>query len=153
MSTRFTATIHTTVLGACPTCQLDLFLEGLPRSVNSDSGVISRDPGLRCQIAWAGLIDVDHLNRLTVLRLQFGQHPRNTLANLILQVRRGNLLPLHLAGETLHRAPGSGVSPVVIDDGITEQPVKPGNNTLFIADIATSLDASYERRLQDVFRC
>jgi len=46
---------------------------------------------------------------------------------------------------------GRSAVAVVIDDGVAEHPVKPGNDALFVAHVGPPLQGAHEGRLQDVF--
>jgi len=136
----------------CTAGKRDLFAQRFARTMYPDGGIVGRDASLFAQISQTAFLQINPHQSLAILRLQSIQQSGNTLAYVALKrVLRLNVR-LKLADQSLRRSIRDSALPIVIDDGVSQNAIEPGNGGPFVANRRASLNTLYEGRLQNVLR-
>jgi hypothetical protein len=145
-----TLAVEAAVIGASAAGLFDLAAQGFPGPMHADGGIVGRDSRLAREVADVAIVEIDDLQRLAIFGLEGCEKAGNTLADLLTEEGIGLLNPGGLAAPGLQGALGSGAAAVMVDDGIAEDPIEPGDN-LLILDAGTAFDSAHEGGLEDVF--
>ena len=127
---------------------LELFSEPAPRAVEAHRGVVRSDAEGPGHGAKGLLVQVHALDQLGVFRLESRQEPPKARADLATDLRFvGGGVLRQLGREQARLRSGSAI---VVDDGVSQQPIEPGHRAFSVTDGAGLLDAPDEGRLEDV---
>lgn len=119
-------------------------------AVEADGGVIGGDAGLGGEFGGAAFLDVDELESMPVFGLEVIEEAGDAFAYLIAQVGR-RLFGFDLAGKGFEGAAGGSLMAVMVDDGIAQETIEPGDDAFFVAEGATALESTDEGSLEEVF--
>jgi hypothetical protein len=143
-------TVEATMLRTGPARPFHLMTQSLPGPVYANGGILRCDARLLREVAELALIQIHDLERLSVVRLESRQKAGNTPANLLPHRRSRFLMFRELSAPGLHCPFRGGPVTVMIDHGVTQDPIKPGHHP-FIVHTSASLQSAGERCLQNVF--
>ena len=151
MSVRATAiAVKASVLGAGPAGQRDLSAQRPPGSVELDAGIVGGHPDLLGNLRDALAADVDALEKISVVTLEHRKQTGHTPTNGALGIGIGLMGLRERCGHTLQGAVFGVAMAVEVDDGVSENPVEPGNHALLIPDRLHCLDPLDESALEDL---
>jgi hypothetical protein len=129
---------------------LQLFSQGLTRTVETHHGVVGRDPDLDCEIHRPHFAEIYPAEDLSVLRLQRPEQRLKTTAKLGGDLRRRLDWLFDLGRVALQGPQLCGLSPPMVGESIPQYAVEPGNNPLLVADISSMPEPLDECLLKDV---
>ena len=141
------------MVGAGAAAALELPAEGLAGPIHAHGRVVGGDPRLRGEVPHGHAIELHPAEDRGVFRLESVQersHAGTHRAHQLLVGRR--LHSLRLGGHALEGAPLGPAAPVVIGEGVAQQPVEPGDRGVLVAQRPGSGEAPHEGLLQEVFR-
>ena len=95
---------------------------------------------------------IDDPQRIPIVRLEGMDQAGYTLTDLLLQPGFRNLMRDNLPAPPFECPLSRSAIPVMIDDCVAEHPVKPGDDTFFIAQFGPALQGAQERGLKNVLR-
>jgi hypothetical protein len=149
---RTAITIETTVGSACTAGKRNLSAQCFACAMNPDGGVVGRDARLFAQIGQTAFLQINPHQSLAILGLQSIQESGNALAYVA--PKRGFRLdvPVKLADQSLRPSISGSALPIIIDDGVSQNAIEPGDGGLFVANRRAFLKTLDEGRLQNVFR-
>jgi hypothetical protein len=122
------------MLGASAARLFDLTAQSFSRPMHADGGIFRGNSRLLRQVAELSVIEIDQAQRIAVFGFQIVEQAGNTVADLLPQCRIGFLALAELSAPGFQSPSRGGAMTVVIDQGVTEDSIKPGNY-LFILDL------------------
>jgi hypothetical protein len=130
--------------------QHELFFESLTRAMYADGCVASGDAGVGGEGFKAFSGEVHVAQNLVVSRFKSGEHLADALADDCLGLRVGCGFG-EVVRPALEGSVFGGAAAVVIDDGVAEDAVEPGDGGLVAAQSGGLLDGADVGTLNDVF--
>ena len=116
----------------------------------ADGGILLCDARLLREVVELTVVQIDHLQRLSIFRLESREKRGNTLADFLPQHGIGLLNVRVFPAPCLHGPCSCGAVTVMIDHGIAQGAIEPGDNVLVLHP-SPSLQSAHKRLLQDVF--
>lgn len=144
--------VQAAVVRARPAGTNNLLAERLSSSEDSHASVVCRNAGLRCEILHKQAVDLHRAQGVGVLVFECGRELGDTLADGSARFEIGLQMLFDFPPESGQLALCRSASPMVIDNGVSEQPIEPGHGRLVRAQRLELIHASNERVLQDVLR-
>jgi len=121
------------VVGTGPARTDQLAAEGVPGPEYPYGGVARADPRLDGEVLDRHAVQLDPPKGLTVLRLECLRQNRDATAEGPIGVVVRFVGSLELSGERLQCPAGRAPPPIVVDNGVAEDPVKPWDQCLILA--------------------
>ena len=146
----FAVAIETAVIGAGTAGLADLFLERLAGAVDTHCGIVRGDGGLVREIVQGAFLDIDDTQGVAILGFESLKQGGDTLADFGAELGRGSDFVLKLLAPGFEGAGSGGAMAVVVDDGVAEDAVEPGDD-LFVGDGGRVLESAGEGSLENVF--
>ena len=144
--------IDATVFGTGTADERELLFQDLAGSMDADCCVRGGDVGLGGECLEAAAFEFDVADNFTIGRLHGAEHIADALAHDLLGLRirlcfGGQFLRPSLEGSVF-----GGAMAVVIDDGIAQDAVEPGDGRLFAAQARSLFERAGVGALQNVLR-
>jgi hypothetical protein len=136
----------------CTAGKRDLSAQRFARTMNPDGGIVGCNSRLFAKIGQSAFFQINPCQSLAILRLQSIQQSGNALAYVALKRGLRLNVRLKLAYQSLRRSIRGSALPMVINDGVAQNAIEPGNGGLFVANRRAFLQTLDEARLQNVFR-
>jgi len=140
------------MFGAGSARRLHCLSQSFSRAMHSDARIVLRDASSLRQLSQTPVFQINHLDGLSILGLQFDQHLPHASARNIANHGIGFRFCFEFANPALRGTLGSGFVSVMIDQGISQKPIEPGDCRFLVAQFPTLLDSSQEGSLEDVLR-
>jgi hypothetical protein len=138
-------------LGASSAGRHHLLLERQSRPVDSDGGIVRRDPLLRCERGNRHPLDLDALQGRRVLRLERRCEPSNARTHSAVEL--GTFVDvIELPGQGFEGTAGRVLATVMVGHRVAKNPVEPRSGRLIVAQVGKVIHGSTEGVLEDVFR-
>lgn len=135
------------------TAEFDKVLsEGLTSSMDPDSGVASSDAGGAGEGFQRIARDIHLAKDLVIGRLEFVQHGVDALADDLFGLWIGRSLCYKILCPAIERTVFSRAMSIVIDDGVAQDAVEPGDGGLSVAQAGGLFGRTSVSALQDVLR-
>ncbi len=129
----------------------DLFLQSLSGAVDADGGVIGGDAGLGGEGVEGAVVEIDEFESLAVFGFEIVEQVEEALADGVAGVGVGGIGLQRIVREGFVAAITGGLLAVVIDDGVTEDAIEPGDDILLFGKFVAVFDGANEGGLEDVF--
>jgi transposase len=117
--------------------------------MHANRGILSRNSRLLRQVAELAILQIHNPQRIPIFRLESREKAGNTLADLLPQGCIW-LLAFREFPPGFHGPCRAGPVAVMIDDGVAEHPIEPGDHFL-IRHTTSSFQSARKRCLQDIF--
>jgi len=145
------AAVEASVFGAGATGPLHLAAQRFTGAVNPYRRILRADPRMPGQIVELTLVEIHDAEGVAVLGLKGRKQPGDALADLVPHLRIRHLSVGELLFPGIGRPLGTAAPPVVIDDGIAQDPVKPCHDFL-VGHSCSLFDSPDKCGLQNIFR-
>jgi hypothetical protein len=129
-----------------------LGFKGLARSMEANGGVAHSDSRFGCEGFEALACEVDAAEDLAIGGLDGGKYLVNAIANDLLGLRIGCSFGCEVLRPLLESAVFGGAVAIVVDDGVAQDAIEPGDGRLFTAQDGGVFDGANIGALDDVFR-
>jgi hypothetical protein len=142
--------IQTSVFAACPAIAGEFVAEVFARPVKPDGEVVAGQAEIERNLSGILAIEINALEQLAVGGGHGGQQAPEAFAEQTLIGRGGRCGQLH--PEPLKRAVPCRVATIQIDDGMAQNPVKPGQGIFLVGGLFRSSQRLCQTFLNHVFR-
>jgi hypothetical protein len=129
----------------------ELLFEGLPGAMDANCGVADGNSSFAGEGLEAGFFQVDLAEYLAVCRLHALKDVADALADDLFGLRLGRCFSFETLGPLLEYTVMDGTMAIVIDDGISQDAVEPGDGRLVVAQFGGLLHCAHVSGLKDVF--
>ena len=129
----------------------EFFFEGLARSMDADGGVSRADSCFRCEGFEILACEVNAAENLTVGGLEGGQYLVDATADNLLGLWVGRGAGREILRPLLESVVFGGAVAVIVDDGVAQDAIEPGDGGLFLTQGWRVFDGADVGALNDVF--
>lgn len=143
--------VDTAMLGTGSAGERELFFQRLTRPMDADGGVAGSDAHGFGESFERVFSKIDAANNLAVLRLDGGEHVLDASADDILCTLVRRCFGDEIAGPSFESAVFGGAVTIVVDDGIAQNAVEPGDGGLVFVQRRGFFHCANVGALQDIF--
>jgi hypothetical protein len=118
--------------------------------MHADGGILGSDSRLLGEVAELSVLEVHDSYGVAIVGLEAGEEAGDTLADFLAEAGVGLRVGGELAAPGFQGSSGNGAVAVMVDYGVAEDSIEPGDH-FFVVNRGASFQAAGEGGLEDVF--